>query len=142
MDNNNNSVDNLDIENDPDVELPIRVSEDKESRMTEANSIAGDIIDDEDQIQDNEGSEFREKYSLQPRVVQRSYQPWVVEKFLILLPSPRTFLMNIRSQQFVGIVANLLIQARKGPNIIFTFFKASLSRFYCLEDEYSRYFNV
>ena len=112
MDNNNNSVDNLDIENDPDVELPIRVSEDKESRMTEANSIAGDIIDDEDQIQDNEGSEFREKYSLQPRVVQRSYQPWVVEKFLILLPSPRTFLINIRSQQFVGIVANLLIPAR------------------------------
>ena len=41
MDNNNNSVDNLDIENDPDVELPIRCSEDKESRMTEANSIAG-----------------------------------------------------------------------------------------------------
>ena len=91
MDNNNNSVDNLDIENDPDVELPIRVSEDKESRMTEANSIAGDIIDDEDQIQDNEGSEFREKYSLQPRVVQRSCQPWVVEKFLILLPAPEYF---------------------------------------------------
>ena len=61
MDNNNNSVDNLDIENDPDVELPIRCSEDKESRMTEANSIAGDIIDDEDQIQDNEGSEFRDE---------------------------------------------------------------------------------
>ena len=61
MDNNNNSVDNLDIENDPDVELPIRGSEDKESRMTEANSIAGDIIDDEDQIQDNEGSEFRDE---------------------------------------------------------------------------------
>ena len=60
MDNNNNSDDDLDmdIENDPDVELPIRGSEDKESRMTEANSIAEDIIDDEDQIQDNEASEF------------------------------------------------------------------------------------
>ena len=47
-------------------------------------------------------------------------EPWVVEKFLILLPSPRTFLMNIRSQQFVGNVANLLIQARKGPNMLET----------------------
>ena len=46
------------LKNNPDVELLIRCSEDKESRMTEANYIAEDIIDDEDQIQDNEASEF------------------------------------------------------------------------------------
>ena len=81
MDNNNNSDDDLDIiENDPDVELPIKCSEDKESRMTEANSIAEDIIDDEDQIQDNEASEFGDE-------VFSSVQPCVVEKLSSSAPA-------------------------------------------------------
>ena len=72
------------LKNNPDVELLIRCSEDKESRMTEGNSIAEDIIDDEDQIQENEASEFGDE-------VFSSVQPCVVEKFLILLPAPEYF---------------------------------------------------
>ena len=41
-------------------------------------------FDDEDQIQDNEASEFGDE-------VFSSVQPCVVEKFLILLPAPEYF---------------------------------------------------
>ena len=108
MDNNNNSDDDLDIiENDPDVELPIRCSEDKESRMTEANSIAEDIIDDEVRIK------FK---TMRPVNSEMKYSPLSTlccREFSDSSPSPRIFLMNKRSQQFVGIVANLLIQGRQ-----------------------------
>ena len=58
LDNNNNQSYDLDIENDPAVELPIRSLEDKEERlMTEENSQAEDVIDDEDLLQDNEACE-------------------------------------------------------------------------------------
>ena len=101
---------------------------------------AEDIIDDEDQIQDNEGSEFRDEVFSTTQGRTEELSTLGCREISDSAPQPQNISDEHKKSTVCWHCGKSFDTRKKRPNI--HFFKASLSRFYCLEDEYSRYFNV